>query len=106
MGRSVAVVALPEVLPMHADKQGATPIEVMQLWESWGVAYATRLRFGAGADAEAKWLQAREDAVPPPPAVTRLEGKASILQAITITITTTYYCYYCTITTTIITINY
>lgn len=70
------------VLPMHTDSDSVTPIEVVRIWESWGCAYADRLRFAAQPDHGTRWLNMRQDMLPPPPAVTGLKGTESIVQSV------------------------
>lgn len=81
---------LGAVLPMHLaapGNAGVTPLEVGGVWEAWGVAYASRLRFAAQADDPARWLNPREDRLPAAPLVTKLMGKQSILQALALELT-------------------
>lgn len=81
---------LGAVLPMQLEtaEELRTPWELMQVWEeAWGVAYAKRLRFSAQPEDARRWLQAREDTVPAAPAVTRLSGPASTLQALALELT-------------------
>mmetsp|Transcript_92694 Transcript_92694/g.286157 ORF Transcript_92694/g.286157 Transcript_92694/m.286157 type:complete len:398 (-) Transcript_92694:98-1291(-) len=76
------------VLPMHLERTGVTPHEVTRIWErEWGIAYASRLRFEAPPDTGTKWLNLREDELPAPPTVTRLDGKPPILDALALALT-------------------
>mmetsp|Transcript_80633 Transcript_80633/g.236962 ORF Transcript_80633/g.236962 Transcript_80633/m.236962 type:complete len:401 (-) Transcript_80633:108-1310(-) len=76
------------VLPMHLERTDMTPCEVTRIWEQeWGIAYAGRLRFEAPPESGSKWLNPRLDVLPAPPAVTRLDGKAAILDALALALT-------------------
>lgn len=76
-----------KVLPMHLDNEDELPCNVAKTWEAWGISYASRLKFGAQADSPVKWLNPRNDTLPGPPSVTRLEGKSSILDAVALALT-------------------
>jgi len=81
--QTVFFKVVDDVLPMHLERQKLTPLEVTKIWEEeWGIAHATRVRFEAPDGSPTKWLNAREDFLPSPPVVIRLDGKGSILQAI------------------------
>jgi len=68
---------------LKPDASEPTPFELAQIWEhEWGLAHAGRVKFVAPPGSEQKFLIAREDVLPPWPAVTRLEGLGPILQSI------------------------
>jgi len=72
-----------ELFTMPLSRSGMTPREITDIWEKdWGVLYASRLRFEAPPDAPIKWLNHHSHAVPSAPAVVRLDGMGSILQAV------------------------
>lgn len=73
-----------EVLSMRLEQECMTPMEITKIWERrWGVQYAGRIRFRAQPDAEAKWLNPREDTVPYAPLVVKLDaGAGSILYSL------------------------
>jgi len=75
-------------LPMFMDRNGWTPQEIAQIWEShWKVRYASRIKFLAPASEDVtqdavlrpRYLHSRLDEVPEHPAVVRLEGSPSII---------------------------
>mmetsp|Transcript_42038 Transcript_42038/g.63492 ORF Transcript_42038/g.63492 Transcript_42038/m.63492 type:complete len:277 (-) Transcript_42038:131-961(-) len=69
--------------PMKLPQPNMTAADVMEIWEhEWGILYASRLRFAAPEGSSVKWLNAHGHSVPPAPAVVRLEGAASVLQAL------------------------
>jgi len=74
---------LGEVLPMQVGEVGAhgegiedvdvTPQDITRIWEErWHLNYIGRIRFQAPEGSAMKWLNHRNDLVPPYPAVTRL----------------------------------
>lgn len=70
-----------EALPMDIEQTGATPYDIMQMWEiRWQIRYASRLKFVAIPDRRV--LNPREDSVPTHPAIVKLEGLGSILSAV------------------------
>mmetsp|Transcript_106850 Transcript_106850/g.238477 ORF Transcript_106850/g.238477 Transcript_106850/m.238477 type:complete len:382 (-) Transcript_106850:9-1154(-) len=85
--RTVLFRILDKVLPMHCDQPDPTPHELGRLWESWGCAHASRIKFGAQPDAPTKFLNAREDTLPRAPVVTKLEAKPAILQGVALALT-------------------
>lgn len=70
-------------MTMILPRSGMTPSDIISIWEQdWGVLYAGRLKFEAPPDAPLKWLNHRNHAVPGAPAIIRLDGMGSILQAV------------------------
>jgi len=85
---------LGTVLPMRLPREGMTPQEVARIWqEDWGVAYAGNLRFQAPESqapepesSSKRWLNPREDAVPCSPDIVQLEGKATVLNSLALSL--------------------
>lgn len=77
-----------DVLPMRLEREGMLPCEVLDIWEGdWGVAHVRQLKFAAPPGYEKRWLGIRTDPLPYSPEVVRVEGKGSVLYALTLAFT-------------------
>merc|ERR1712217_124280 len=77
---------MDEVFPMRVerddDEAEVLPQEVLEMWEQWGVKYASRIKFEAPKEQLGRWLNPRSDPLPRPPATTRLLGNVSGVEAV------------------------
>mmetsp|Transcript_23004 Transcript_23004/g.47770 ORF Transcript_23004/g.47770 Transcript_23004/m.47770 type:complete len:272 (+) Transcript_23004:115-930(+) len=82
-GPQILLKIFKEELPMRIERD-MTPNELTEFWEkSWGVQYASRIKFEAPEGSPSKWLNPREDLVPRSPAVVPLwAGVGSITLAL------------------------
>lgn len=73
-----------ELLTMRLERAAMTPAEICHVWEeSWGVAYASRIRFLSEPGAPEKWLSHREAIVPRAPFVVKLDASSgSVLESL------------------------
>lgn len=77
-----------DILPMRFEKEGILPCEVIDIWENhWGVVHARQLKFVAPPNYGKRFLNLREDQLPCSPEVVQIEGKGSILYALTLELT-------------------
>jgi len=73
-----------ETLPMRLEREDMMPAELTELWEKcWGVQYASRVRFAAPEDSDARWLRPKGDFVPRTPFLVQLEANnGTVLQTL------------------------
>lgn len=71
-----------ETLAMRLERDGMTPHDVAEMWEKeWGITGASRIKFCAPPEYDKKYLNAKEDLLPGPPFVVKLDVKlGSVIQ--------------------------
>mmetsp|Transcript_49359 Transcript_49359/g.86944 ORF Transcript_49359/g.86944 Transcript_49359/m.86944 type:complete len:476 (-) Transcript_49359:36-1463(-) len=87
-GPTVLCKIFDETLAMRLEHDGMTPSDLVEIWEKeWGITGASRVKFGAPPEYEKRYLNAKEDLLPGPPSVVKLEAKlGSVLQTLALKI--------------------
>jgi len=80
--KMVLFLVLDQVMCMSLPETNLTPLDATKTWAEWGVVHTHLLKFRAPQGWPTTYLNLREDNLPVPPCVTKLEGKTSVVQAV------------------------